>query len=416
MTLPTFKAAGTFTAGTGAITPPYPTGAGAPVAGDIALLVCESENQAISLSTAQGFVELGNQTTQSAGTAAVNPASRLAVFWKRCVGGDTAPTVADSGDHTTGRIYLFTGVKTSGNPWNVLASGNDGGANDTSGVVPGATTTVVDCLIVLICTSSYNGTSTAQFSGWTNSNLSNIQELGDNTNTAGLGGGHGLATGEKSSAGTYGNTTVTLAQTSYKGTISIALEPPQIQAKSFSDSGGGSDAFVNPFRAMKFSESGGGSDGFGIPFKAMRFAEVGAGNDLFDKQIIGPIEKDFSDSVQGSDVFSVIYKEVQFGDSGSGIDIFAKQITAVLKEFADAGIGTDVFGKSILTVILKEFLDVAIGLDVFAKEQIEIPPAPLPFRGGAVAGRRLAPCIIVTVDGRILLNLNMNKPVYMVIN
>jgi hypothetical protein len=225
MALPTFKAAGTFTAGTGAITPPYPASPNAPVAGDIALLVCESENQAISLSSAQGFVELGAQANKAAGTAGTDPASRLAVYWKRCAGGDTAPTVADSGDHTSGRIYLFSGCLATGDPWNVYAEGNDGGANDTTGVIPGATTTVANCLIVLISTSSYNGTSTTEFSAWTNGDLANIVERGDNTNTAGYGGGHGLATGEKASAGAYGDTTVTLAHTSYKGAMSIALKP-----------------------------------------------------------------------------------------------------------------------------------------------------------------------------------------------
>jgi hypothetical protein len=229
MALPTFKAAGTFTAGTGAITPPYPASPNNPVAGDIALLVCESENEAISLSSAQGFVELGAQANKAAGTAASDPASRLAVYWKRCVGADTAPTVADSGNHTTGQIYLFTGCIASGNPWDVYAEGNDSGANDTTGIIPGATTTVANCLIVLISTSSYNGNSTTEFSAWTNANLANIVERGDNTNTAGLGGGHGLATGEKASAGAYGDTTVTLAHTSYKGAMSIALKPPIAQ-------------------------------------------------------------------------------------------------------------------------------------------------------------------------------------------
>jgi hypothetical protein len=231
MTLPTFKAAGTFTAGSGAITPPYPTGGGAPALNDIAILVVESENQAISLTTANGFVEMGAQANKAAGTAAVDPASRLAVYWKRCAGSDSAPVVAAPGNHATARIYLFSGCKTSGNPWNVYAEGNDGGANDLTGVIPGATTTVADCLIFLICTSSYNSTQTTEFGTtafWANANLANIVERGDNTNTIGLGGGHGSATGEKEAAGAYVDTTVSLAHTSYKGAMSIALEPPSI--------------------------------------------------------------------------------------------------------------------------------------------------------------------------------------------
>lgn len=220
MALPTYFGSGAFTVGAAAITPPFPVDT---LENDIALLVCESENEAISLSAAQGFVEVTN-SPQFAGTAATNPANRIAVFWKRLAGGDTAPTMADSGNHNTAQIHVFRGVKTAGDPWNITAGGNDGGVNDTSGAVPGATTTVADCLVVLISGSSFNGTSTAQFSGWTNADLANILERTDNTNTSGLGGGHGMATGEKAAAGAYGDTTVTLANTSFKGAMSIALE------------------------------------------------------------------------------------------------------------------------------------------------------------------------------------------------
>jgi len=217
-----YRASGTFTSNTNAITPPYP---GSMQANDVCLLVVESENEVISLSSAQGFLELSAWSPQSAGTAATNPASRLAVYWKRTVGGDTAPTVADSGNHTTGQIHCFSGVIASGNPWDVGAGGNDGGANDTSGTIPGATTTVDSTLVVLITSTSYNGNSTTQCSNWTNANLTNLTEQTDNTATSGLGGGHCLATGDKATAGIYATTTVTLANTSYKGAISLALKP-----------------------------------------------------------------------------------------------------------------------------------------------------------------------------------------------
>jgi len=216
-----YRASGNFTSSTFQITPPYPAGM---QANDVCLLVVESENQAISLSSAQGFAEVP-WSPQSAGTAGNNPASRLAVYWKRTVGGDTAPTVADSGDHTTGQIHCFSGVMTSGNPWDVGAGGNDGGANDTSGSIPGATTTVDSTLVVLIISTSYNGNSTTQCSGWTNASLANLTERADDTNTVGSGGGHCLATGDLATAGTYNTTTVTLANTTYKGAISLALKP-----------------------------------------------------------------------------------------------------------------------------------------------------------------------------------------------
>jgi aspartate 1-decarboxylase len=222
---PSYRASGTFTALTGAITPPYPA---TMAAYDVCLLAVESENQAISLTTANGFVEVPTWSPQSAGTPATNPASRLALFWKRTVGGDAAPTVADSGNHTTGQIHCFSGVTPSGNPWDTGAGGNDGGANDTSATIPGSTTTVANTLVVLITSTSFNGTSTAQCSGWTNASLTSLTERTDNTNTAGLGGGHCMATGEKASAGAYATTTVTLANTSYKGAISLALIPAEV--------------------------------------------------------------------------------------------------------------------------------------------------------------------------------------------
>ncbi len=223
--IPAYRASGTFTAGTGAITPPYPAGM---VANDICLLAVTSENQAISLTTANGFVEIPTWSPQSAGTAATDPGSRLAVFWKRTVGGDSAPVVADSINNTEGVIHCFSGVIASGNPWDTGAGGNDSAANDTTGTIPGSTTTVDNTLVVLIISTSVNGTGTTNFSSWTNANLANILERQDNSNTAGLGGGSGMATGEKATAGAYTTTTVTLAATSYKGAISLALKPPQL--------------------------------------------------------------------------------------------------------------------------------------------------------------------------------------------
>jgi hypothetical protein len=222
MPIPTYFGAGAISASATAITPAFPAST---LADDIALLVLETENQAISLATANGFAELGVQANKAAGTAATDPANLIAVYWKRLVGGDASPITTDAGNHQTGVIHVFRGVRTSGNPWEVFAEDNDGAANDTTGAIPGAVTTLADCLIVLICGTSYNvvGGSTTEFSGWTNANLVNLTERIDFSNTVNLGGGHGLATGELATPGNYGNTTVDLAHTSYKGQMSIAL-------------------------------------------------------------------------------------------------------------------------------------------------------------------------------------------------
>lgn len=223
MALPTYKGSGVFTSGTATIVPPMPTAGAAPAANDILLLVCESENQAITLSVAQGFAEFV-LSPQGTGTAGVAGSTRLSCFWKRAVGGDVAPTVADPGDHVTGQIHCFSGVRTSGSPWNAGGGGVDTTA-DTSGSISGATTTSNDCLVVLLCSSSADLLSTAQFSAWSDATLGSVTERTDNTvAAAGLGGGHGMATGTKVVAGTYGPSAVTLATASLKGMLSIALE------------------------------------------------------------------------------------------------------------------------------------------------------------------------------------------------
>jgi hypothetical protein len=219
--MPTYVGSGTMTAVQADCTPGTPAGF---VANDILLFVVEDENgtAGLVLQTANGFAEVTN-SPQGAGTANTNPAQNLAVFWKRAVGSDSMP-VADFNVGTTNRltcqIHVFRGVKTSGNPWDVTAGGNDGGANDTSAVIPGATTTASNTLVVLIQGSSFNGaSSTTECGAATNADLTNITERTDETNTNGLGGGHCLITGEKASAGTYGDTTLTLANTSFKGAL-----------------------------------------------------------------------------------------------------------------------------------------------------------------------------------------------------
>jgi regulation of enolase protein 1 (concanavalin A-like superfamily) len=215
---PTYQAAGSAVSGTGAITPTWPTHQ----SGDVALLVVESANQAISLSTAAGFVEVTN-SPQGTGTAAGTAATRLAVYWKRAASSAEAnPTVADSGDHQIARIITFRGVVASGNPWDVTA-GNVASSASTSVSIPGATTTVANTLVAAIVARA-NDSSSAQASGWTNSNLTSLTERVDGGTTSGNGGGFAVATGVKATAGAYGTTTATLSTSSVQGRMSIALK------------------------------------------------------------------------------------------------------------------------------------------------------------------------------------------------
>jgi T5SS/PEP-CTERM-associated repeat protein len=220
---PTFVAAGAVSSGTGAITPALPAGI---ATNDILLLFLETANEAISISNQNGGTWTAvTNSPQGTGTAGGTSATRLTAFWSRYNGTQGAPTASDSGNHQLGRIIAIRGAAASGNPWDVTAGGVEATA-DTSGSIPGATTTVANTLVVTaIATSLPDASGTANFSSWTNGNLTSVTERTDNTVTAGNGGGLGVATGIKATAGAYGNTAVTLATSASKGMMSIAIKP-----------------------------------------------------------------------------------------------------------------------------------------------------------------------------------------------
>ncbi len=221
--IPTFVAAGAVAYGTGAITPALPSGI---ATNDILLLFLDTSNQTITIPTPNGgtWTQVTN-SPQGTGTGGSSGSVALTVFWSRYNGTQGAPTTSDSGDHQIGRIIAIRGATTSGNPWDVTAGGVDATASTTA-TIPGATTTVANTLVVVAAAVGLpNSNGTANFSAWTNANLSSIAERIDNTRNAGVGGGIGVATGGKATAGAYGNTTVTLAASAKKAMLSLAIKP-----------------------------------------------------------------------------------------------------------------------------------------------------------------------------------------------
>jgi hypothetical protein len=218
--IPKFQAAGTAQSGTGAVTPTWPTH----LTNDIALLFVESANEVISLTTASGFVQVTN-SPQGTGTGAGTTATRLAVYWCRATSNAmAAPVVADSGDHTIAQILTFRGCITSGDPWDVTAG--DTAAASTTVTVPGATSTVADCLVVLAAANPVDSAADQSLKNWVNASLANIVEVASSNTTSGNGGGFSVATGELHAAGAYGSTTCTRLTSTVQGRMSIALKPP----------------------------------------------------------------------------------------------------------------------------------------------------------------------------------------------
>lgn len=188
---------------------------------DIALLIIETANQAVTFSAANGFVAV-TDSPQGTGTAGGTTATRLSVFWARATSASmAAPALNDPGNHMIGRLLTFRGCDTSGDPWDVTA-GDVASTASTSVSIPGDTTTAADTRVVVIAT---NGTdiATDEFSSLTNADLGSLTIHDEFQSATGNGGGFIVASGTKAAAGAYGATTGTLVTSSTQGRMSIAL-------------------------------------------------------------------------------------------------------------------------------------------------------------------------------------------------
>jgi len=220
MAFPAFRSAGALSGSINAVTP----AAGAGLANqDIEFLLCESMDEAISLATANGFVECpGSPISVPSGTATV--ATRGALFWRR-YSGQAAPVTNDPGNHILAQRYCFSGCIETGNPWDFIQVSSEA-VEDTSGSATGNNTSGADRLIAIFVGAAKPDTnSTAEVSGFTNANLASLTERVDNANNSGNGGHLGLATGELASAGATGDTTYTKATSAYKWHFVVALKP-----------------------------------------------------------------------------------------------------------------------------------------------------------------------------------------------
>lgn len=218
-TMPYFVSAGTMAEGTGAIAPGLPPGL---QKDDIMLLFVETASQAVSTPSGWAIVTDSPQETGAAGGAT---STRLSVFWKRAVVAEAVPSITDPGDHAIGQILAFRGCISTGNPWDVTSG--DTGASSTSVSIPGDTTTVAGCLVVL-AVANQTDSATPQTSAFVNADLTNLAELTDVNTASGNGGGFAVAAGGKAAAGAYGATAATLANASVQGRMSIALKPGSI--------------------------------------------------------------------------------------------------------------------------------------------------------------------------------------------
>lgn len=225
---PTVVNVGAVASGTTAITPAFPAGI---VANDIILTVAECEGV-----TAPGAYTLpsGWAHVSTDGTP-VSPVLQgtntiLWVIWRRYDGVFTAPSLGDSGDHNLGQTIAIRGCPTTGNPWNVVAVASEA-TSDTSASWPGATTTIADTLVLeIIASSADSATAPLSATPLTNGNYTSITTQINNGIIAGNGGGIGVVSGIKATAGATGASTGTLAVAGFKALMTLAMvnAPPVV--------------------------------------------------------------------------------------------------------------------------------------------------------------------------------------------
>lgn len=214
--IPTFVAAGTGASGTGSISPGLPAGW---AQNDIFVMLTES-GPSEPVTAPAGWTDMNVPTG--------NGASQLGVFWRRATASESAPTVADSGNHTHAIIMAFRGCITTGSPWDVSQSSTNnlnGGTSAGADRITGITTSVNNCLIVGAVTAN-SGSAGSFFSFWTCAALSSVTEQVDYSGTSVV--RHiGAVTGELAVAGPTGNIRNTTLNTSnFGGQFCGALMAP----------------------------------------------------------------------------------------------------------------------------------------------------------------------------------------------
>jgi hypothetical protein len=221
--IPAVVGVGAAASGLAAVAPAFPA-AYTPVADDVFLTWCECDGADV-LVPPSGWA-LAVASVLSTGTT-----SKLSVLWRRAQAGDTAPSIADPGNHLLGRMIVVRGCAATGNPWDVAFFTTELAA-DTTVSIPGVTTTANDCLVLTAFGTGQDVASTAGATAWANATLDGgvVTEQMDNWVADGTGGGFAMASGEKATAGATGATTATLSLTAnFKTLLTIALRGTVVQ-------------------------------------------------------------------------------------------------------------------------------------------------------------------------------------------
>jgi len=194
------RGVGTAASGTGAVTPGEPAGS---AINDI--MYCVVQTKGVDTPAMADMAVWAQRVTLEED----QDNHRITIFWIRR--GASAPNlgVDDSGNHTNAQIIGFSGVRATGNPWDVSNNKVETGTRSNNLVVVGGTATVANTMVLVFAGNRRDGNQTTEFSVPVNGALTEITERMDQTWATGSGGGFWCATGKLATAIDWGNTTST---------------------------------------------------------------------------------------------------------------------------------------------------------------------------------------------------------------
>jgi hypothetical protein len=213
---PVFVVASTFTASTIATTHAWPRS----FPGDLGVLVIEASGNDATV-TPSGWQHFDGSPVIDVADAT---GSKLMVLWQKATA-TTAQTftIPDPGDHHTAQLFVFRGVQSNIAPGQIYATDTKTIAS-TSAAWPSITTLTSQNLVLFVASIAPDNSSTSNFSSFANANLTNVQEIGDVSQTPGNGGGFGVFIGVSQSAQNIGSSTATSLSTTSAYFVA-ALEP-----------------------------------------------------------------------------------------------------------------------------------------------------------------------------------------------
>src|SRR3990167_2115722 len=147
------------------ITPALPAGMSA---NDIVILVVATESTGTASLTVDGSVTPWTAITGS--PVDVTGGKKLYVWWGRWASGTTGPTITATTNMIIAATAAWSGCDTTSSVINNQANGNEDTADTSLSFVTGISTTVANCMVLLISTDDTDS-NTAQHSSQANSNL-----------------------------------------------------------------------------------------------------------------------------------------------------------------------------------------------------------------------------------------------------